>query len=150
MEVTLVATEDLEDLVSEAVPEGFERLSALNIRFISPKGEELQPQARVRISIRTPLAEDTEDSMLIRIDREGNVTVVDQEDPEAGDEIIFEIGPDETELMPAEAGVETETEPVEEIGILPNPVQTAAPAEPDVLPEEPASLPVTEEKTADN
>ena len=94
MEVREVVTDELPEMVSDAIPEFFQQLQALDISFYTEADELIQPLAKVRITIQLPKTSESEESLLIRMDQDGNASLVEQEDPEAGSMILFEVGPD--------------------------------------------------------
>ena len=98
MEVREVASEELPEPVSEMLPPNFQRLQTLEFQFFADD-EEVQPLAKVRIVIRLEADDDLEAPLLISVDREGNVSILEQENPEDGSMIIFEFGP-ETRVQP--------------------------------------------------
>ena len=93
MEVREVDPEELPEPVSEALPEGFRKLQTLEFTFYAADGQEVQPLAKVRFLVHLE-TDAPEEPLLISVDRDGNVTILEQDTPEDGSLILFEVGPE--------------------------------------------------------
>lgn len=86
MQVEKVKEKEVKDAVVKAVDENTPedkkeevvRIQAVNITFLDPEGNEIQPQKEIKVTMSSDLVKETKEPVLVHIDDKGKGEVVDQ------------------------------------------------------------------------
>ena len=103
-EGTMMVVKDVEDeatleaVTGAAGESNVAGVHAVDITFVTPDGEEVQPAVPIKVTMYSDLATDSDESVVVHVDKEGNAAVVDQletsgdEEQGPAGEISFETG----------------------------------------------------------
>ena len=91
MHVTTVDSQDVTDAVMSAAPGVYEQISAVDVVFIDPNGQEIQPLVPITVTMTNINGPAEGSSVVLHVDDQGNATVVAESDaPNPADEVAFE------------------------------------------------------------
>ena len=88
MIVEPVAEEQVIDAVQEAVEESVTKVSAVDIIFLDALGNEIEPEAEIRVSMSSSVMESVEQPMIVHVDEEGVAETVESEQVDGS--VVFE------------------------------------------------------------
>ena len=88
MRVEPVADEQVMDAVQEAVEEAVTRVSAVDIIFLDTLGNEIEPEAEIRVSMSSSVMENVEQPVIVHVDEEGVAETVESEQVDGS--VVFE------------------------------------------------------------
>ena len=91
MHVTTVDAEEVTDAVMSTAPGVYEQISAVDVVFIDPNGQEIQPLVPITVTMTNINGPAEGSSVVLHVDDQGNATVVaETEAPSPADEVAFE------------------------------------------------------------
>ena len=88
MRIEPVADEQVMDAVQEAVEEAVTRVSAVDIIFLDTLGNEIEPEAEIRVSMSSSVMENVEQPVIVHVDEEGVAETVESEQMDGA--VVFE------------------------------------------------------------
>ena len=91
MHVAAVDASEVEDVVMSTAPGIYEQISAVDVVFIDPNGQEIQPLVPITVTMTNINGPAEGSSVVLHVDDQGNATVVKEtEAPSPADEVAFE------------------------------------------------------------
>ena len=93
MKVTPMAADEVMDSVNDALDSNTKakNVVAVDITFYDADGNEIQPACDIKVSLKSNLIKESENTEVVHIDNEGNGSLVDQSKEDSDDdEVIFE------------------------------------------------------------
>ena len=88
MRVEPVAEEQVIAAVQEAVEESVTKVSAVDIIFLDALGNEIEPEAEIRVSMSSSVMENVEQPVIVHVDEEGVAETVESEQVDGS--VVFE------------------------------------------------------------